>query len=67
MNRSFTITQKVRTAFGSIYIHILLDDTGVPVGGSISTPQKEPESQVSGLLDDLSRGLDEALRIAVAR
>ena len=60
-NRRPNITQKVKTEFGSCYIHILFDDEGRPVGGSISTPGKEPESQIHRLVETLSKGLNDAL------
>jgi hypothetical protein len=62
--RTNTITRKIKTEFGSMYVHIELDATGRPVGGSISTPGKEPESQIAQLVETLSNGLDEALRVA---
>lgn len=62
MIRSQCRTQKVKTAFGSMYISIDHDDTGRPVGGWISNPGKEPESQIHQLIEDLSYGLNEALK-----
>lgn len=61
-NRNETQTTKVRTAFGPIYIHIEHDRHGRPVGGSISSPGKEPESQIHILMETLSAGLNEALK-----
>jgi len=61
-NRTRTITQKVQTDFGSMYIHIRYDDDGEPCGAWISNPGKEPNSQISGLVKDLSEGLHKALR-----
>ena len=61
MNRARTITQKVKTPFGSMYLHISVNDLGYPIGASISDPGKEPESQISRLVADLSAALDEAL------
>lgn len=60
-NRNPMTTTKVRTQFGPMYIHIAYDDAGRPVGGSISTPGKEPESQIHILMETLSAGLNEAL------
>lgn len=59
--RTNCITRKVKTEFGSMYVHLDLDAQGRPVGGSISTPQKEPESQITRLIHTLSEGLDHAL------
>ena len=44
-----------------MYIHIDTDHRHRPVGGSISHPQKEPSSQISMLIENLSVGLNEAL------
>jgi len=60
--RTITLTQKVKTAFGSMYIHVELDAAFQPVGGSISDPGKEPQSQIARLVEDLSRGLDDLLK-----
>jgi hypothetical protein len=61
--RTHTVTRKVATAFGAMYVHVELNGRGQPVGGSISDPGKEPDSQIAGLIADLSAGLDAALRI----
>lgn len=45
-----------------MFIHIDTDDTGATLGGRISTPGKEPESQIQRLVDRLSIGLNEALK-----
>lgn len=58
-NRTLTVTRKVKTNFGSMYIHVDLDDLGRPVGGQISTPGKEPESQIAQLVAVLSAGLND--------
>ena len=60
-DRTNTITQKVRTEFGVMYIHVDIDGFGRPIGGSISTPSKEPESKIHKLVKTLSAGLDAAL------
>ena len=59
-NRSITITRRVDTEFGAMYVHIDVDPMGRVVGGSISTPGKEPESQIQRLIDTLSKGLEDA-------
>lgn len=61
-NRTHTITQKVKTEFGSMYIHIHYGLNGRPCGGWISDPGKEPTSQISKLVETLSQGLHEALK-----
>lgn len=60
--RTNTISRKVETAFGSMYIHVEVDAAFRPVGGSISDPGKEPQSQIAGLVEDLSRGLDDLFK-----
>ena len=60
--RSHTITRKVRTDFGSMYVHVEMDETGHVVGASISDPQKEPDTQIAKLVQALSKGLDNALQ-----
>ena len=64
MNRTQTTTVKVSTNFGTMYLHIETDAYGRPVGGSISTPGKEPESQIHILVETLSAGLQRALNEA---
>ena len=61
--RGHCVTQKVRTPFGSMYLHIELNALGRCTGGWISDPGKEPESQISKLVECLSEGLNEALKI----
>jgi hypothetical protein len=63
MTRARCITSRARTEFGSMYCHIDLDADGRPVGGSISTPQKEPEAQITRLVHTLSAALDDALKV----
>jgi len=64
MSRATTICRQIKTEFGSMYVHVDLDPKNGfrPCGGSISTPRKEPESQITQLVETLSKGLDEALR-----
>lgn len=47
-----------------MYVHIDVLPGGKVIGGSISTPRKEPESQITRLVEVLSAGLDEALTAA---
>lgn len=63
MNRTRTVTQKIRTPFGTMFAHIEVNNLGYPVGGSISHPGKEPESQIAALVEALSAGLDDVLKI----
>ena len=59
--RDLCLTTKVKTEFGSMYLQVDLAADGRPTGGRISTPGKEPESQINRLVETLSLGLDEAL------
>ena len=65
--RAQTTTQKVETAFGAAYIHVDVDGHGRPVGGSISTPRKAPDSTIAQLFGALSAGLDDCLGDDAAR
>jgi hypothetical protein len=44
-----------------MYIQIDTDGAGRPTGGNISTHKKEPDSQISKLIDEISDGLRRAL------
>ncbi len=59
--RSQTTITKVATQFGTMYIQIDTDINGRPTGGNISTHKKEPDSQISQLVEELSDGLRHAL------
>jgi hypothetical protein len=61
--RSQTTISKVKTQFGTMYIQIDIDEHGRTTGGNISTHRKEPDSQISLLIEELSDGL----RMALAR
>lgn len=64
--RSSTATRQVATPFGKMYVHVEFDDQGLPCGGSISDPQKEPDGQIAQLIRALSEGLDDTLRAVAA-
>lgn len=59
--RSQTTISRVQTVFGTMYIQIDTDAKGRPTGGNISTHKKEPDSQISKLIEELSDGLRRAL------
>lgn len=59
--RAQCLTAKVPTDFGNFYISIDYALDGRPIGGCISTPGKEPNSQIHRLVETLSEGLNEAL------
>jgi len=63
-DRSLTTISKVKTQFGTMYIAIDTDLQGRPVGANISWHRKEPDSQISLLLEELSDGLRKALENA---
>ena len=54
--RTQVTTERVKTAFGSMYVHLHIDDSGHPVGLAISTPGKADNTQ----LDDVIRQLADA-------
>ena len=60
--RTRTITQKVQTPFGSMYVHLDHDEQGRITAGSISDPRKEPDAQVARLVEALSDALDQAIK-----
>ena len=61
-NRTDSTIKKVKTPFGTMYIHVEYDENGNTCGGWISDPGKEPDSTISALVYDLSIGLNEALK-----
>ena len=60
-DRTLTPTIKVRTPFGPMYVHVEYNSHGLPCGGSISDPQKEPDAQIAKLVRALSDGMNELL------
>lgn len=63
-NRCHGLSQKVETKFGSMYIHFHFDNDGRPVGGWISHKNKDPNSQIVGLIEALSEGLNDVIKAA---
>ena len=61
-DRSICTTRKVKTDWGNFYVHIDFDPKGRPIGGSISSPLKEPNNAINTLVRSLSAGLDHALK-----
>lgn len=61
MTRTVTVTEKVETPFGSLYIHLDYRD-GQCTGGSISSPGKNPDGAVEQMLANLSDTLNSMLR-----
>lgn len=60
--RTLCRTQKVRTPFGNLFVHADYLPCGRVVGGHISDPGKETDSQVAKMIAAVSRGLNAALR-----
>jgi len=60
-SRAKSRTAKVKTPFGSIYVHVDFTPEGYILGGSISDPQKEPDAEVARFVQALSTGLDQCL------
>ena len=60
--RALCVTRKVKTEFGNFYVHLDLGPDGRPIGGNISSPVKEPTSQISQLVHTLSEAMDDALQ-----
>jgi len=66
MTRTVWISQKARTPFGPMYVHLDVDPYRRPSAGSTSSPGKGPDSTVEQTIDSLSAGLEGALK-AVGR
>lgn len=60
-NRTLCEVRKIKTAFGSLYVQVDHDEAGRPLGGSLATPGKEPDSQVQRFVAGLSETLGLAL------
>ena len=61
-NRHQNVTAKVKTPFGSMYIHIDFEEDGTLKSAWIHDPQKEPDSQVAQLVESLSEGMNSAVK-----
>ena len=61
-NRLEVTNQKIKTDYGSIYLHLHYDIFGKLVGGALSHKWKDPNAQIDALIRRISDGLDEALR-----
>lgn len=60
--RTLCKTQKIPTPFSSLYLSIDYLPGGRIVGGHISDPGKETDSQVAKMIAAISRGLNACLR-----
>ena len=63
--RSICYTNRVETGFGSMYVHLEIDPIGRLTGISISHPSKNPTSQITELIDKLSKTLDDCAKSAM--
>jgi len=61
MSRLRTTITKIETPFGGMFFHLDFDAKGRVAGGQISHKGKEPDSQVTQLVEALSHGVDDAL------
>ena len=56
MSRAPIITQKIRSEFGSLFLHVEFTPLGTPVKLRVSAPQKIADAQIGKLLDQVSEG-----------
>lgn len=61
-NRLQVTNAKIKTDYGSIYLHLHYDAAGKLVGGALSHKWKDPNAQIDTLIRKISEGLDEALK-----
>jgi hypothetical protein len=61
MNRLPTITEKISTRFGSIYLHVAFDDAGRAVELQISAPGKHRDSTIGSTFDAIGEAATELL------
>lgn len=64
-NRLQITNQKIKTDYGSIYLHLHYDEKGKLAGGALSHKWKDPNAQIDTLIRRISDGLDEALKEGV--
>ena len=62
MSRYQTTTQKVKTPFASVFVHVEFDDAGRARSFRISAPQKLESSTVGDLLDRIGETATAMLR-----
>ena len=67
--RSQTVTRKVKTPYGSMYVSIEIDEAGRLKGGNIFAPLRKTEgsslgleARIAVLVEKLSEGFDDALK-----
>jgi ubiquitin-protein ligase len=65
--RTHTTTCKVATPFGGAFVHTEVDSNGLICGGAISHKWKEPDAQVSQLIEAISDGFDDTLAASGGR
>lgn len=61
MHRSETLTQKVNTPFGRIYVHVAFDGAGGAREVRISTPGKHGDTSVGDALDAIGDAITQVL------
>jgi hypothetical protein len=59
--RALTITQKVPTKFGSLYVHVQHDGAGNVVHVAFSSPGKFSQTAIGGALDALAAAVTRLL------
>ena len=62
MSRCRSVQHAIPTPFGKMYVHIEIDDAGIPIGAWISDPLKDKETPVTELVQSLSAGFHDALK-----
>lgn len=61
-NRLQVTNTKIKTDYGSIYLHLHHDKDGKLVGAALSHKWKDPNAQIDTLIRRISDGLDEAIK-----
>ncbi len=57
-----TQTSRVETDYGTFFVHIAYRLNGTAAGFAISHQIKDMNSQIAQLVDDIARGVHEAMR-----